>query len=89
MQKLSLADPDNQRLIPVDLVTSSASGLDPHISVAAATYQLPRVARMRHMTESDVAALIAKNTRGRLAGVIGEPVVSVLQLNLDLDSHTK
>jgi potassium-transporting ATPase KdpC subunit len=89
MEQLHKADPDNRQAIPVDLVTSSASGLDPHISLAAAMYQLPRVARVRHMTESDVAALMAKNTQGRLAEIIGEPVVNVLQLNLDLDSHAK
>jgi potassium-transporting ATPase KdpC subunit len=87
--KLQAADPDNKQAIPVDLVTSSASGLDPHISVAAAMYQVPRVARIRHLIANDVTALVTKNTQGRLVGVIGEPVVNVLQLNLDLDSQAK
>jgi potassium-transporting ATPase KdpC subunit len=87
--KLHAADPDNKQPIPVDLVTSSASGLDPHISIAAAIYQAPRIARLRHMSESNVKAIIDRNTQGRLLGVIGEPVVNVLQANLELDNSAK
>jgi potassium-transporting ATPase KdpC subunit len=82
-------DPENKNLIPVDLVTSSASGLDPHISLAAAQYQLPRVARIRNISQEEVARMVAQNTQSRLLGVIGEPVVNVLQLNIDLDKYKK
>ncbi len=87
--KLQKADPNNLLSIPVDLVTSSASGLDPQISPAAAHYQLPRVARERRMQEDTVRALIEKNTDGRFLGIIGEPVVNVLKLNLALDEAQK
>lgn len=73
-------------LIPVDLVTASASGLDPDISPASAEFQIPRVARERHMAESDLRALVARYTTPRQFGVLGEPRVNVLQLNLALDS---
>jgi len=76
--------------IPVDLVTASASGLDPEISPAAAEFQIARVARERNMSESDVRSLVAKHTLGRQFGFLGEPRVRVLELNLDLDaSHPK
>lgn len=83
---LRAADPTINAPVPVDLVTASASGLDPDISVAAANYQAARVARARGMPADPVRSLVATHTRGKLLGVIGEPRVNVLELNLALDS---
>lgn len=81
---LHKADPDNKDPIPVDLVTASASGLDPHITPAAAHYQVPRIAKIRGMSTSTLESLIQKHTEGRFFGLIGEPAVNVLELNLEL-----
>jgi potassium-transporting ATPase KdpC subunit len=73
--------------VPIDLVTTSASGFDPHITPAAAEYQLPRVAKERGTTVDQLHALLAKHTEGRQLGVLGEPRVNVLELNLELDER--
>jgi len=75
--------------IPIDLITSSGSGLDPHISPAAADFQIPRVARERRMSEDEVRRLVSRHTVGRQFGVLGEPRINVLELNLALDEATK
>ena len=85
VEALQAADPGNTLPIPVDLMTASASGLDPHISVAAAQYQVPRVASARHLSEAQVLSLLEEHTEGRTLGFLGEPRVNVLNLNLALD----
>jgi K+-transporting ATPase ATPase C chain len=86
VQALRDADPGNQQPVPVDLVTASASGLDPHISPAAAEYQLARVARVRNFNPDAVRKLVAEHTEGRQFDILGEPRVNVLELNLALDA---
>jgi len=86
-KQLHTENPDVE--IPIDLITSSGSGLDPHISPAAAEFQIPRVARERRMTEEEVRRLVHEHTEGRQFGVLGEPRVNVLELNLALDEVSK
>ena len=86
---LKTADPENTQAIPADLVTASASGLDPHISPAAADYQIERVARARQLDPAQVKSLVARYTEDRQWGIFGAPRVNVLALNLALDSATK
>ena len=85
VQALRDADPGNTQPVPVDLVTASGSGLDPHISPAAAEYQLARVARVRNLDPNAVHKLVEEHTEGRQFGILGEPRVNVLELNLALD----
>jgi K+-transporting ATPase ATPase C chain len=81
---LRAADPGNKAAVPVDLVTTSASGLDPEISVAAAEYQVSRIARRRQVSPEVVEGIVARHVRGRLLGLFGEPRVNVLDMNLEL-----
>ena len=86
IEALRAADPGNTAPVPVDLVTASGSGLDPHLSVAGALYQAARVAKVRDLSLPQVQQLIEKHTEGKLFGLLGEPRVNVLQLNLALDA---
>jgi len=86
LDALHAADPDNTLPVPVDLVTSSASGLDPHISPVAAYYQVARIARLRNLPENDVRTLVDRSIEEPFLRIIGEPRVNVLKLNLALDS---
>ena len=86
VQALRDADPGNAQPVPVDLVTASASGLDPHISPAATEYQLARVARVRNLAPDALRKLVAEHTEDRQFGILGEPRVNVLELNLALDA---
>jgi K+-transporting ATPase ATPase C chain len=86
IEALRAADPGNSAPVPVDLVTASGSGLDPHISVAGAMYQAARVAKARNLPLPQVQKLIEKHSEGKLFGFLGEPRISVLQLNLALDA---
>jgi K+-transporting ATPase ATPase C chain len=86
IDSLHAADPNNKAPVPVDLVTASGSGLDPHISPAAANYQLARVAKTRHLKPEIIQALVSQHTRGAWLGFIGEARVNVLALNLALDA---
>ena len=85
IRDLKAADSLSTQTIPVDLVTASGSGLDPHISVMAALYQVPRVARARGLSEEGVRSLVDRHTEGRQLGILGEPRVNVLLLNIALD----
>jgi potassium-transporting ATPase KdpC subunit len=87
IQALQSSDPQNTHLIPVDLVTFSASGLDPHISLAAVDYQVPRVARMRGLSSDIIKVIVKQHTSGRFLGLIGEPVANVLKINAALDAY--
>jgi K+-transporting ATPase ATPase C chain len=85
LETLKAADSDTTHAVPTDLATASASGLDPEISVAAARYQIPRIARARHLSEAQLGTLIANHIQSRQWGILGEERVNVLKLNLALD----
>jgi K+-transporting ATPase ATPase C chain len=89
IEALRTADPANRMPVPVDLVTASGSGLDPHISLAGAYYQIPRIARRRGIPENAAREIVLRHAAGRYFGVIGEAIVNVLDVNLDLDSYKK
>jgi K+-transporting ATPase ATPase C chain len=89
VEAIRTAHPDQQGPVPVDLVTASASGLDPHISPAAAEYQVTRVARARGLSPDEVRRFVAEHTEGRTLGLLGEPRVNVLRLNLALDGKPR
>ena len=88
VEALRAADPGNRAAVPVDLVTTSASGLDPEISVAAARYQVPRIARVRGLAPEVVEGVVARHTQGRMFGLLGEPRVIVLEANLELQQSS-
>lgn len=79
------SNPENHQAVPVDLVTASGSGLDPEISPLAALYQIPRIAKARHLSEADIQSLVQSQQKNRTLGLLGEPRINVLQLNLALD----
>jgi K+-transporting ATPase ATPase C chain len=87
MAALRAADPGNTQPVPIDLVTASASGLDPHVSIAGIEYQLPRVARVRHISPENIRKLVAQYTERKSLGFLGEVRVNVVQLNLALDAE--